>query len=180
MNRSLSVKNNIIVLVLCCVFNFSSWFHCQTEVYARDVTLKFLETITNSKLREQSAVVSGNRLFVYSWDEDTNNQAEIMILHMPNKRAAKKEANRLLLLIETGRTKDGLNVDISDSFIGEYSIRPRKITDDPHGFEMKDSDKTFIIFTRNNVLVVIDSKRNFEPNIDVLNIAKKMDSELLK
>jgi len=168
----------ILTLLAYFIFQFTGIIYFQMEARANNVNHGQLEIITNAKLNEQSATVNGNRLFVYSWAEQED--AEIMIMHLPDKKKAIEEANRILLLIETGRTKGRKNADISSSFVGDYSIRPRKITDDPHGFAMKDSDKTFIIFTRNNIVVVIDSKLNFEPKIDVLGIARKIDNELLK
>jgi len=93
---------------------------------------------------------------------------------------ARKWAVFLLLSIEEGRTKEGKNLEVSNPRIGDLSIRPKKWTHDPHGFDVRDTDKTLCLFTRGSTVVGVDSKRNLEPVIPVIDIAKKIDALLVK
>lgn len=54
------------------------------------------------------------------------------------------------------------------------------LASDPHGFDVKDSDKTLCIFTRGSTVVGVDSKRNLDPVVPVLDIAKQIDALLGK
>ena len=164
-------KYIILALLICC-----SSILLGNEPSSSFISTDSIEKITKQKMKEKKAEIKGNKFSIFSWAKDIS--GEILVFYLPDAETAKKEARKFLMLIEAGRTNKGKNIKTSDDYIGDFCITPKKITNDPHGFDMKDSNKTFLIFTRNNVLVIVDSKKNFSPNIDVHKIAKEIDGLL--
>jgi len=141
------------------------------------VTLAEIEQVTGAKMKEQSFQTTNRTGSVYYW-QNPSEQAEIAIVYLDSPKRAREFAVFMLLSVEDGRTKGGINLEISNPRIGDLSMRPRKWLSDPHGFDVRSTDKTFCIFTRGSTVVGVDSKRNLEPLIPVIEISQKLDALL--
>ncbi len=148
-----------------------------TNPHHGHITLADVERVTGAKMKEQSLVTTNRAGSVYHW-QDTKEPAEICIVYLDSPKRARQWAVFMLLSVEEGRTKEGKNLEISNPRIGDLSIRPKKWASDPHGFDVRDTDKTLCIFTRGSTMVGVDSKRNLDPVIPVIDIAKKIDALL--
>ena len=148
-----------------------------TNFHQGHITLADIERVTGAKMKEQSLVTTNRAGSVYSW-QDSKEPAEICIVYLDSPKRARQWAVFMLLSVEEGRTKEGKDLVISNPRIGDLSIRPKKWSSEPHGFDVRDTDKTLCIFTRGSTVVGVDSKRNLEPVVPVLDIAKKIDSLL--
>ncbi len=142
------------------------------------ITLNHIEHITQNAMTEQTFSDQEKTGVIYTWSNQEHS-AEIVLMHMKSQRSAQEWAFRILLLTDAGRTKGGKNIRVSTSIIGDLCILPQQITDDPHGFNMDGSDKTFIIVVRDNTIVFVDSKRNAAPQISVTRIAQEIDTILM-
>jgi hypothetical protein len=143
------------------------------------ITLADIEQVTEAKMKEQTFVTTNRTGSVYHW-QNPNERAEIAIVYLDSPQKAREFAVFMLLSVEDGRTKEGKNLEISNPRIGDLSLRPKKWLSDPHGFDVRDTDKTLCIFARGSTVVGVDSKRNLEPVIPVIDIAKKIDALLAK
>ncbi len=143
------------------------------------ITLADIEQVTGAKMKERPSVTTNRAGSVYYW-QNPNERAEIAIVYLDSPQKARELAVFMLLSVEDGRTKGGKNLEISNPRIGDLSLRPKKWLFDPHGFDVRDTDKTFCIFARGSTVVGVDSKRNLEPVIPVIDIAKKIDALLAK
>jgi hypothetical protein len=137
------------------------------------ITLADIEQVTGAKMRERTfpTNLAGS---VYYW-QNSNEPAEIGIVYLDSPRKAREFAVFMLLSVEDGRTQEGKNLEISNPRIGELSLRPKKWLSDPHGFDVRDTDKTFCIFAHGSTVVGVNSRRNLDPVIPVIDIAKKID-----
>lgn len=144
------------------------------NLYIDSINLSVLEKIVGIKMIQDKT--SNNLALTFGIDlKNVSVQPEIGIFHYTNPAIARVNAIRIFILIEQGRAPTTEDVAVSYNSIGDFCLRPKKTLNDPHGFEMIDSDKTFIIFTRNNSMVYIDSKFSFQPKIDVIKIASEID-----
>jgi hypothetical protein len=143
------------------------------------ITLADIEQVTGAKMKERTFVTTNCTGSVYSW-QNPNEPAEIAIVYLDSQQKAREFAVFMLLSAEDGRTKGGKNLEISNPRIGDLSLRPKKWLFDPHGFDVRDTDKTFCIFARGSTVVGVNSRRNLEPVIPVIEIAKNIDALLAK
>ena len=145
-------------------------------------SLKDIEAITGVKMKEESHVTDdGIPLISYEYTTPPEKEdAYICFIYLDNQRDARYWALHALLLIEDLRTDEGRNIRISNPLIGDFSIMPKKLRRDPHGFDTSESDKVLCIFTRGNTMAIVDSKRNLIPGIPVIEVARKIDALLVK
>lgn len=143
------------------------------------ITIADIERVTGAMMKGQSFTNADKVGSVYYW-QDPEERAEVFIVYLDSIKKARQYAVFVLLSLEDGRTKEGRNLEISNPRIGDLSLRPKKWSSDAHGFDVRDTDKTFCIFARGPTVVGVNSRRNLDPVIPVIDLAKKMDALLAK
>jgi len=99
---------------------------------------------------------------------------EIGIYKLPSQELARKYAVHMFLTIEDGRARQVSAVHVTQGWIGDLCLSPKKI-ENKSSRKPIDADKTFLVFARNTVAVYIDSKSTQRPKIDVPKIAQYID-----
>ena len=149
------------------------------NVHTGLVSLEAMQKITGQKMTQQSFEAPDRSGVMFKW-ADTKEPAEIGIVFLNSEKRAREWAIFMLISMEDGRTQKNIDIQINNPRLGDLSIRPKKWDKDPHGFDTRNTDKSFVIFVRGCTLVVVDSKRNLNPVIPVMEIAAKIDQLLAR
>ena len=72
------------------------------------------------------------------------------------------------------------SIDVNNPKIGDLSFRPKKWSRDPHGIHTPGDDEVSFTFAFGNATILIGSHRRFNPEMDVLGIARKIQKMLLE
>lgn len=154
----------------------ANYEHISPNNHIGAITLEKIQEITKNKMMEHVFSDELKTCLGYSWVKE-DIRAEIVIMHLLSQKVAYEWAFRLLIL--SGRAEGVYHFKTSKSFIGDFSITPKPFRGFSHGYDTTDSDKTFIIFVRDNTVVGVNSRVNFTPSIPVFEYAEKIDNILV-